>query len=559
MFNRVKRAAVYFVMCAAVLLVVGAPDVRGAQEEAPDVVVQVVPDSLTLLPNQEVTVTVVVRNRSEQALGNLRLSCRSDRAVDVPCDVPSMETLGPGAESAWNVPLGWGEQAPTAANVYFRVDYERLPQAPVDGETPTASGVVPRVIFATLTLNAPAVQPVTDVVAMQVRSTLTTLNEQRPGIVYVVLENKSIVPLTVASLDARGPAYVSFIVLDPEQAVSDFGDAEELMAKRLQRELVLKPREVRSIAVAVRASDVVQPGKSLLLFEADVRWQAEGRTQSGTLTASHEVDVGIFGESQLLAILGVPAFFLLPGFLMLITFRFFWTWLPLTKERPFFIETPSVRNAAADYLLVSITLSLVMASLYPRISSLFWEVRRDYLQAYGLVDIYRVWFLSVGVGVAAYLIFVAVILGLRYQAQREEQRLQQEALLRQPAATDDAAETVRKLLRRNLDLQRPVMLLTGNGTRRVYWLSNVSAGEDMPEAVWVAPRILIRNRQALRAEDLEVLDQVLNDEQRIEALGALLPRVDLGWEEGWPHAGPLEAAQEEVELQGEVEMMVDYL
>lgn len=559
--SSVQRLALFLLVTLAFCLDPGAAIALGAQIDPPRVTVELVPEMIVLFPGKNATASVVVRNASDQALSNLRLSCQSEASLQLFCNVAPIDALPANGEVVWNMTVGWGQQVPRATNVHFRIDYDWQPLVSANGDGPTASTVVPRVIFATLALTAPQMQPATDVAAMQMRSTLTTLNEQRPGIVYLVLENKSATSLTLNAVDARGPTYVSLTVLDPDLVVEDFGDDEELFEKRLQRTISLEPREVRSIPIAVRASDIVQPGKSVLLFDANLAWQAEGYTQSGTLTATHEVDVGVFGESQLLALLGLPAFFLVPGFLMLVTFRFFWTRVSVTKARTFVVEAPSIQNATADFLLVSITLSLVMAWLYPHISSQFWDVSRDYLQAYGLPDIYRVWFLSIGIGFAAYLLIASAILVRQTWVQRSQQRRQQEVRRRLPATSDDPAETVRKLARRDLTLRRPAVTVTSDGGRRVYRLLDSGAEEESKETIWVAPRILIRNREQLMTQNtaaLETVYDVLDGRKGIEAFVALLPQLELEWEENWPHAGPLEAPREEVEQPEPEEMMVEF-
>jgi hypothetical protein len=129
-------------------------------------------------------------------------------------------------------------------------------------------------------------------------------------------------------------------------------------------------------------ADRVQPGEHLLLFQVDLAWERNGRRQTGSLTATQTVMLGVPGVSDILQVLGVPSFFLLPGFLMVAGFIFLWTRIWPRRAALLEIKTP-------DYWLVAILLSLVATALYPYVTG-----GRDYLESYGLRDIFAVWFIA---------------------------------------------------------------------------------------------------------------------------------------------------------------------
>lgn len=139
----------------------------------------------------------------------------------------------------------------------------------------------------------------------------------------------------------------------------------------------------------------------MLLFEIGVEWKQSGRQFTGSLVTSHECSVGVLGESDILKLLGVPSFLLLPGFLMIATFIALRKYLESGKNILLDAKTP-------EFWLFAITLSLLTALLYPHITGLF-GVQRDYLKGYGVRDVFQVWMGSILLGFLFWALFVGVI------------------------------------------------------------------------------------------------------------------------------------------------------
>src|SRR5262249_13782949 len=95
----------------------------------------------------------------------------------------------------------------------------------------------------------------------------------------------------------------------------------------LQEQIDLEPHQERALCVEVMARDAVPNGKFLLVFEVQAAWNEGTLKRSAGVTAKHEFEVGVLGESELQPLLtaaGVPTFLLAPGFLMVVVFVVLW-------------------------------------------------------------------------------------------------------------------------------------------------------------------------------------------------------------------------------------------
>ena len=330
-----------------------------------------------------VPLVVIVRNTTNGPIRGVKLSFLADAPVKVELPYTAAASLPVGGEAAWTAKVTTVEPL-LAGAVHARVDYTSGPDdAPVAHVRTTTVKVSNRALSST-----------DDMVAVRVESSLQTLQQHRPGRVHLVLTNKSDAKLEISSLSVSNP---EFITLTPPKTSPS-----------------LDPRQTTTIVYTVEANDRVVPGKHLLVFHIGLRWPGGGGHQTRTVVATREVDVGVFGESQVLQALAVPSFLLLPGCLALITARLLWDQVRLLRPTgdttAFKLQFPN-----ADFWVVSITISGVMAYVYP----LFGQP--SYLDGYGPADVARVWMISVfGVGLGGYL---AVMLAWRgYRAARDPSR-----------------------------------------------------------------------------------------------------------------------------------------
>ena len=315
---------------------------------------------------------------------------------------------------------------------------------------------------------------------VRVETSLDVLEENRPGTVFIVVKNLSPGPITVNSITTAGKP--GFILLDPPD---------------LRPGVILGPRESRAFAVDAKVGQAVQPGQYLLLFEVDISRREWGQVIRGSVIAKHLLKVGVLGESDILKLLGVPSFLLLPGFLMVAVFMALWS--RVHPRRVLSIEVKST-----EFWLLAITLSLTTAPVYPYITGWLGE-SRNYLVAYGLRDVFAVWIGSI---LTAVLVWVCVDGGI------ELRKRIREASQRRTThdEEDDPVETLRKLGRSGMGLALTQVdrELSPGQKKRFFLLSSPTGGEA---EVWITPPIIYEWENAADPAYRERFTNQLNREE----------------------------------------------
>lgn len=233
--------------------------------------------------------------------------------------------------------------------------------------------------------------------------------------------------------------------------------------------------------------------------------------------------VGVFGESELLKLLAVPSFLILPGFLIVGAMGLLWRArlfrLPDDSEQPILSW---LQWKSEDFWIVSVTFSFVAVALY--------SLRQNLLVGYGFSDVVLLWFLSLVTGAVVYVLYIRGhnwrVLAKRSAAEAERQRVEEERRLRTPSTEDEPIDILEKLHRQGLSTVLPrVRLYEANGPRAFLLQKATDA-----EKVWVGPRMEIRwldrsdtilegRVQAhLIDHDVGELAKALRDGERVKAL-----------------------------------------
>ena len=289
------------------------------------------------------------------------------------------------------------------------------------------------------------------IVAMSVEGALDTLQQRHNGTVNLILTNKSTAPIAVVSVKPSGPSTVTF-------KPTAFAPAQPLQ---------IPPRQTRMLVFEVEANERVIPGKYLLVFTSDVRISTAGGIDV-TSVATKEINIGVFGESQVLQVLSVPSFLLLPGFLVLITAKMLWDRHVFRKSEdgtfPWTFPSP-------EFWVLAIMISGAAAFIYP----LFGQP--SYLEGYGPTDVALVWLGAVVLGAVLYL-------GPMW-TRRKYLDAQAAKLF---SASDDERTTLLKLAAVGARVELPRYRLTIDG-------AEVSAFRVNPDAkqidVWVFPAMQV--------------------------------------------------------------------
>jgi hypothetical protein len=482
--GRLIRPRLFFLwLILALILAMGAVPAAG---DAPEVVVEVVPDQVTLPPEGEIQILVVARNQGAQRLDDVHLAWFSEVPVQVTNQSPASGQLASGGVLVWALILSQPAEALVTGAVHLQVAYT--------WRADPASPAVPGIALGRLELAGPATEAAEKVVDVQIETTLGALTEQQPGEVFVIIKNISNTPVRVTDVLPGGPEFITF------------------QTAGLDQDVTLEPGQSQAVPVTVRARNVVRPGKHLLLFDVHLAWERQGRDRTGNLILPHEIEVGVLGEAEILKALAVPSFLFLPGFLMVASVGLLWKLSRSEREFPLKLGDP-------EFWLVAITLSILMALVYPWATQVLTGARRNYLEGYGLLDVIQVWLSSILLAALAYV----GVLGTRNLVSRlidwvrtvKRQR-------RTPSPDDSPLSLLKKLHRQNLGVWLERVNLKIEGTDHFAFILEPPNREA--ERLWVGPVIVVEWLEGADVELRMQVDRQLGEKGSAATLAGLLKR-----------------------------------
>lgn len=497
-----SRLCAMAILLATLLLMVSTTSraTEGAQQLG--IAVQVVPDSVELSAEEEVQVLVIARNVTSEPIADMRLRWLASAPIKVGSDQADGKSLLPGAEAIWTLRLGVDRKGATEGTVHLRIDYS----------VGSREQPVHRFAFATVKVASRPVETVEQVVNVQVKTTIESLSGKRRGVLYLAITNKANGPLTVSGIMPKRP---DFIVIQPARLAGLF---------------TLGPHEATAVPFGVSLGSTVQPGKHLILFEIGLQWEKNGHPQIGTSIASHEITVGVLGESEILNLFAIPSLLLLPGFLMVASWGLLWRLFRTrgeTHEFPLQMKTP-------EFWLVAITLSLFMAVAYPLVTWRFGGNPRDYLSIYGFEDIVLVWLASLGVAVVGYFVVHGLLnllprIRAWWRATLDSRRV--------PARGDSEFAILRKLHRqgRGVVVERLEVRLSETGPTAFAFQLEPRSIEQ--KEIWIGPAIAVTRGKTFDASVWEQLRSMLDKKVSPKILAGFLEQskrvgaVGVRWEQ----------------------------
>lgn len=420
------------------------------------------PDSLPLGLLGTTDVQVVVRNASGKQLSSVRVSAVSVPGLRATLDTTVVASL-PMDEAMVRTlrveQIDASQGPPAVPSLLVRLDYRQ-------GE---GAGAAKGVAIAPLKLVAGRYARVEDVVSAEVLSSLAYLSDRQDGPVYVLIHNKSAVGVTVGK---------------PE--VVPLPDTEILPDSSLKggTSLVAPPFSTVHYPLRVKARNRVRPGKHLLVMTIPLEWMDGARSVKQSLVLSRELEVGVFGESDILKLLGVPSLLVLPGFLIVMTFALLWQFVPI-RQRAANAEF-ALKAKEADFWFVAITLSLGVAMVS------YLALGGWFLTDYGLLDVIKVWIESIMVGAAGYF---AWEFWMRERDRRAAARVKKREAadraaesLRTPATEDDPTTLLAKVGRRGDRLPRRAVQVELRGKQLT--LFPVADDGQAPQ-IWLVPPVRV--------------------------------------------------------------------
>jgi hypothetical protein len=461
--SRRSRRRTRRVAAAALALALGlvASPPRALAQEALEMTV--LPETVSVTRSEMTDVEVVVKNLHTDQAQDLLLTWFPSRGVEVSTSETMLANLPAGDFHAFRIAVGQSGRGTLPGKVTFKITYRFA------GETIT------RFASAPLSIESTTLESVSSVASLEIRTTLASLSEQRPGTLYLLVSNKSDVPVTLAEVSWRVPEFVTLTAADPIP-------------------ITVAPGMTRIVKFDVTAGGALQPGKHLIVINGLFEWRTADKTLSGNLVASQEASVEVFGESAILGLIAVPAVLLLPGALIVLTFALGLAWRSKKDELPVDPKTPM-------FWVIAVPLSVLVAVIYP------WLGGQNYLLAYNLGDLVVLWIVSTLTGAIAFFAWWGAEATYRH--------------LTVPKATDDERTVLAKLKRRQSRVYRPrVKVKDDAGEVGAFLLERrVRLG-----TAWVGPRILLEF-----APDSPVRDAVerqLTRSGRVRDVVSLIDRPD---------------------------------
>jgi len=195
-------------------------------------------------------------------------------------------TIAAGGSTRWDITVRRASTGALPSSLVLRIASQPLDAAGAAIGPPDQSAVAAE-------LQAEPSEDLAAIASAEVQTALARIDDRRGGDVFVVVRNLASAPIAV-SITRHIP---SDVVVQPDEDPSG---------------LPIDPGRALTVKYYVKGSRQVEVGHQLLLFEVTVRWGNSGQPRTGTLLASHPVEVGVFGDSELSSLLQVPLL-LLPG------------------------------------------------------------------------------------------------------------------------------------------------------------------------------------------------------------------------------------------------------
>jgi hypothetical protein len=455
------------------------------------------PESLLLAQGEERDLVWVIRNPNDKELSVLGIHPLAADGVEV--SVPQ----GPSEQ----VPLVIAARSDSALVVKVRCTAEIREEQKVYLQLDCLLEGARQKAFDGLKVGPRTALPVERVASLTVETQLQTINEHCPGWVYLVVTNKSNQPITVGPPRIRVPESVK-------------------VPRAMDRTFTLPGQDTQTIPVKISVNNKVQPGNALLVFDVAVKQTQNGQERVYHLIQKHPVTLGVMGESEILKVLQIPSFLLLPGALAVMTVGFLW-------RR--FTEPPKKDNfplpyQKEDFWLVAITASIAIGFAYPYFTGWCLGEERNYLYGYGITDVVWVWILGIGAGLSSAILYTLYRKGRGFAASRRKEAEEAELRYKYPTINDEPRDVLSKLQRQGLPLGLPRVRLKD---QQVLFVLQEQA--PRVDKYWLGSEITITLRKDLdQAVEKEITDQlVLKGSPQI-----LLRRLQTGDIETMTQAGP---------------------
>jgi hypothetical protein len=381
----------------------------------------------------EVQARVTFKNGGTDVLEQPKLDIFTNDSFQLKIDPTPIKRVRPGQTLVWPITLMDVDRARIPGTVQFDATYIALGKRGL------------RHAYATLSVKRAVQQE--NPVEVSIQGLLDPIAEYRPSVAYITINNNLEIPVKT-SVTMRPPQPYT---VECKTAVS----------------LDVPAHSTEIAEMVVSAASQVTPGRYVIEFPVRAEWDEAGHRQVRLLTVNKEVSVGVFVESDLLKVLGIPSFLILPGALVLFTMQLLLSFGFLRLNH--YSKVPELPVTAPGFWVIAITVSGLFAVVYEKLT------RTDFLIGYGSRDLRNVWLSSIVLGLSVYVLFAWIT----YKRRKD----------RVPDYNDDQIVTLKKMGRRGLGILANRIAFQINNVQRTAFL--IELIEDNQTMVWVAPRLVL--------------------------------------------------------------------
>lgn len=391
------------------------------------------PPSIAVSPwYSDVQARVILKNASNSVISKPTLVFFTNDGFEVEVGKGAAQNVSSGESVVWPVRVKNVNKARVPGTIQFDASYGLA--------APTRRHHA----FTTLTVTASDAGQQKPIEA-SVEGAFDSISENRPGLGYLLVTNNLDVPVTITGVKVKQPSSIRPVSNIPPFTVAARSGAQT--------------------EIKLQAEGRVTPGAYPVLLVVSAEWQRDGHRHSRSVIISKQAHVGVFFESELLKVLGVPSFLLLPGCLFLFTMQLLVTLgvLGLKNES----RLPQLTVTSPGFWIIAVTFSGVFAYVYNRFGT-------NYLERYGVDELRNVWLLSIGCGIVFYL-----IVGLAIKKWRSD---------RVPISRDLPISILRKMSKQGVGiLSAAVQFRLNNVDLRGYPVERI---EDNQALLWVVPKVV---------------------------------------------------------------------
>jgi hypothetical protein len=355
-----------------------------------DVSAELVPSSVQVSVSEKAETTLIVTNNTEDEISDVQISYYPDDIVEIEFQMEGKDVIAAHETAGIILNISRVKEDLIKDSVYIKLEYST---ATTDDNSGTGGLLIKP-------LEVTGLGKYKESKSLEISSEManSSLVENTPGQIFLTVKNTSNEPIEIKEFNLYNDPVLELV---PKEALP----------------VILAPfdEKIFEIDVSISPNAVIQSGDYFIGINVNVETMQSHQTL--VAATKQKVQLGVFGESTLLAILEIPSLLVLPGFLITMIFVSLWKLKP-GKWKTFGATSP-------EFWLIAISLSLGIIFLYPVLTTLLVKMKllgspHNLLKGHNVMDIAILWIFSILIGTVAYLI--AITANNSYLRMKEAQK-----------------------------------------------------------------------------------------------------------------------------------------